>query len=113
MSVFNNDKFKTYRLEDSAGRFPFMSRSTSTCNIPFSVSEGFMMEGRRFSLRCINPTVQVFMNGRGFARRTKKRCKEKQLKRVSGTNQNICFVTFTFTDCLVEFSKVKTQLQIE
>lgn len=27
-----------------------------------------------------------------------------------GTNQNICFVKFTFTDCLVEFSLWKTRL---
>lgn len=43
--------------------------------------------------------------GRGFARgSTKNRQEEKQLRSVSGTNQNICFVKFTFTDCLVEFS---------
>lgn len=83
-----------------------MSHSATTCNIPFSVSEGSVMEGRMFSLRCIDPpTVQVFLNGQGFVcSSTENRWKEKQFRRISGTNQNICFVKFTFTDCLVEFS---------
>lgn len=51
------------------------------------------------------PQDRCFLNGQGFARSsTENRQKEKQLRSVSGTNQNICFVKFTFTDCLVEFS---------
>lgn len=107
-----NNKFNTYRSEVSAGRFPFVSHSTTTCNSPFSASKGVRDGGANvFPQVHRPPTVQVFLNGRGFAQSsTKNRKKEKQLRKVSGTNQNMCFVKFTFTDCLVEFSLCKTQL---
>lgn len=66
----------------------------------------FVMEGRMFSLRCVGPPTQCRCVWMGFRSLVVLRTggRTKQLKRVSGTNQNICFVKFTFTDCLVEFS---------
>lgn len=57
-----------------------------------------------FSLRCIDPRHSTGVSEwAGFLfLLVVVRWKEK--RRVSGTNQNICFVKFTFTDCLVEFS---------
>lgn len=42
---------------------------------------------------------------------TRSRTKEQAERRVSRTNQNICFVKFTFTDCLAEFPLWKIQLK--
>lgn len=44
-NTLNYYELTTYSSEVSAGGFPVVSLSTATCNIPFSVSQGYMMEG--------------------------------------------------------------------
>lgn len=56
------------RLRFLQDGFSFGSHSTTTCNIPISVGQGFLVEERMFSLRCTRstPAVQTSLERAAF-----------------------------------------------